>query len=168
MTTRTTLRRTARLAVGVLGAAVLLGTGLGAPVAQAAATGTGRLTDLVNPFIGSENEGNTYPGAAVPFGMVQFSPDTGHNTGYDYSENHIRGFSTVHISGVGCGLGGDLPVLPTTGDITETDNAKYAAAFRHDDESARPGYYRVGLTSYGGITAELTATARTGRQRYTF
>lgn len=61
------------------------------------------LTDLVNPFIGTENEGNTYPGAAVPFGMVQFSPDTGHNTGYDYSQNHIRGFSLVHLSGVGCG-----------------------------------------------------------------
>ncbi len=59
-------------------------------------------------------------------------------------------------------------MLPTTGDITETDYAKYAAAYRHDDESARPGYYRVGLKSYGGITAELTATARTGRQRYTF
>ena len=86
--------------------------------AQATEPRDGRLTDLVNPFIGTENEGNTYPGAAVPFGMVQFSPDTGHNTGYDYSENHIRGFSAVHLSGVGCGLGGDLPVLPTTGDVT--------------------------------------------------
>lgn len=102
----------------------------------------GRLTDLVNPFIGTENEGNTYPGAAVPFGMVQFSPDTGHNTGYDYSETHIRGFSTVHISGVGCGLGGDLPVLPTTGDITSTDNAAYAAEFSHDDEKAAPARTR--------------------------
>lgn len=70
--------------------------------------------------------------------MVQFSPDTGHNTGYDYSETHIRGFSAVHISGVGCGLGGDLPVLPTTGDITSTDNAVYAAEFSHDDEKAAP------------------------------
>ncbi|WP_327111939.1 GH92 family glycosyl hydrolase [Streptomyces sp. NBC_01341] len=126
----------------------------------------GRLTDLVNPFIGTENEGNTYPGAAVPFGMVQFSPDTGHNTGYDYSENHIRGFSTVHISGVGCGLGGDLPVLPTTGDITSTDNAAYAAEFSHDDEKASPGTYTVGLKT--GIKAELSATERTGVQRYTF
>lgn len=123
-------------------------------------------TDLVNPFIGTENEGNTYPGAAVPFGMVQFSPDTGHNTGYDYSENHIRGFSTVHLSGVGCGLGGDLPVLPTTGDITSTDYAKYAAEFSHDDEKASPGSYKVGLKT--GIEAELTATKRTGVQRYTF
>ncbi|MFF0464869.1 GH92 family glycosyl hydrolase [Streptomyces mexicanus] len=147
-------------------AAALLGAALAAPTAQAAASGDGRLTDLVNPFIGTENEGNTYPGAAVPFGMVQFSPDTGHNTGYDYTQNHIRGFSLVHLSGVGCGLGGDLPVLPTTGDVTETDYAKYAAGFGHDHEQASPGYYKVGLDS--GIEAELTATARTGVQRYTF
>lgn len=147
-------------------AAALLGGALAIPAAQAAPAADGRLTDLVNPFIGTENEGNTYPGAAVPFGMVQFSPDTGHNTGYDHSDTHIRGFSTVHLSGVGCGLGGDLPVLPTTGDVKETDYAKYAAEFSHDDEKASPGSYRVGLKS--GIGAELTATKRTGVQRYTF
>ncbi|MFD8350651.1 GH92 family glycosyl hydrolase [Streptomyces coelicoflavus] len=145
-------------------AAALLASALAVPAAQAAPDGP--LTDLVNPFIGTENEGNTYPGAAVPFGMVQFSPDTGHNTGYDHSDTHIRGFSLVHLSGVGCGLGGDLPVLPTTGDVTETDYAKYAASFSHDDEEASPGYYRVGLDS--GVDAELTATERTGVQRYTF
>ncbi|MDX2731911.1 MULTISPECIES: GH92 family glycosyl hydrolase [Streptomyces] len=134
--------------------------------AQAAPRAEGQLTDLVNPFIGTQNEGNTYPGASVPFGMVQLSPDTGHNTGYDYAENHIRGFSAVHLSGVGCGLGGDLPTLPTTGDITQTDYAKYAAEFSHDDEKASPGYYKVGLRT--GIDAELTATRRTGVQRYTF
>lgn len=147
-------------------AAALLGGALAIPAAQAAPAGDEQLTDLVNPFIGTENEGNTYPGAAVPFGMVQFSPDTGHNTGYDHSDTHIRGFSTVHLSGVGCGLGGDLPVLPTTGDVKETDYAKYAAEFSHDDEKARPGAYQVGLKS--GINAELTATERTGVQRYTF
>ncbi|MFF3934831.1 GH92 family glycosyl hydrolase [Streptomyces phaeofaciens] len=147
-------------------AVVLLGTALTVPTAQAAAARDGNLTDLVNPFIGTEREGNTYPGAAVPFGMVQLSPDTGHNTGYDYAQNHIRGFSLVHLSGVGCGLGGDLPVLPTTGDVTETDYAKYEAEFSHDTEKASPGYYKVGLTN--GIDAELTATARTGVQRYTF
>ncbi|MFJ3823372.1 GH92 family glycosyl hydrolase [Streptomyces nodosus] len=134
--------------------------------APPAAAQQGDLVDLVNPFIGTENEGNTFPGAAVPFGMVQLSPDTGHNTGYDYAQDRIRGFSLVHLSGVGCGLGGDLPVLPTVGDVTETDYAKYAASFRHDDEQASPGYYRVGLSS--GITAELTASTRTGVQRYTF
>ncbi|MFF1448203.1 GH92 family glycosyl hydrolase [Streptomyces sp. NPDC058274] len=150
----------------VVAAAALLGGALAAPAAQAAAPRAGQLTDLVNPFIGTQNEGNTYPGAAVPFGMVQFSPDTGHNTGYDYSQNHIRGFSLVHLSGVGCGLGGDLPVLPTTGDVGQTDYSKYQAEFSHDDESASPGSYRVGLKT--GIEAELTASERTGVQRYTF
>ncbi|GHF29196.1 hypothetical protein GCM10010218_07940 [Streptomyces mashuensis] len=157
------LRRTATVALALT--AVLGTTALGPQRPAAAAEDP---TTLVNPFIGTRNEGNTFPGAAVPFGMVQLSPDTGHGTGYDYDETHIRGFSTVHLSGVGCRLGGDLPVLPTTGDVTETDNARYAAAFRHEDETARPGYYRVRLGSYGGITAELSATAHTGRQRYTF
>ncbi|MYZ08650.1 glycoside hydrolase family 92 protein [Streptomyces sp. SID2999] len=154
-------RHIGRFMAGTLAATALLAT-----PAHAQTDPPARLTDLVNPFIGTQNEGNTYPGAAVPFGMVQLSPDTGHNTGYDYAQDHIRGFSLVHLSGVGCGLGGDLPVLPTTGDVTTTDYAKYAAGFSHDDESASPGYYRVGLDS--GIEAELTATARTGVQRYTF
>lgn len=161
------LSRTRLRTAGAVLAAALIGSALAVPAAQAEPPG-GPLTDLVNPFIGSQNDGNTYPGAAVPFGMVQLSPDTGHFAGYSYDDDRIRGFSAVHLSGVGCGLGGDLPVLPTTGDITETDYAKYASGYRHDDESARPGSYRVGLTSYGGITAELTATARTGKQRYTF
>ncbi len=148
---------------GTLAATTLLA----APATARPDRGTGTaLTDLVNPFIGTQNEGNTYPGAAVPFGMVQLSPDTGHATGYDYADDHIRGFSLVHLSGVGCGLGGDLPVLPTTGDVTQTDYARYAARFSHADEEARPGYYRVRLDS--GIGAELTATRRTGVQRYTF
>ncbi|MGW0286207.1 GH92 family glycosyl hydrolase [Streptomyces sp. NPDC003236] len=163
---RTSWSRRLRGAGTVVAAAALIGAALAAPTAQAAAAPAGQLTDLVNPFIGTQNEGNTYPGAAVPFGMVQLSPDTGHNTGYDYAQNHIRGFSLVHLSGVGCGLGGDLPVLPTTGDVTSTDYAEYQAEFSHDTEQASPGYYKVGLKT--GIDAELTATARTGVQRYTF
>jgi len=155
-----------RTAVVMVAALLGLGGGLAAPAVRAAEPGEARLTELVNPFIGTQNEGNTFPGAAVPFGMVQLSPDTGHNTGYDYSQRHIRGFSLVHLSGVGCRLGGDLPVLPTTGDVTQTDYAKYAAEFGHDSEKASPGHYKVGLKS--GIDAELTATARTGVQRYTF
>ncbi|MFB7778163.1 GH92 family glycosyl hydrolase [Streptomyces bauhiniae] len=154
-------RRTRLCLAGVMAASALAAT-----PARAAAPSDGHLTDLVNPFIGTQNEGNTFPGAAVPFGMVQLSPDTGHRTGYDHTQDHIRGFSLVHVSGVGCPIGGDLPVLPTTGEVTATDNARYAAAFSHDDEEASPGYYRVGLGT--GIRAELTATARTGVQRYTF
>ncbi|MEV6316592.1 GH92 family glycosyl hydrolase [Streptomyces sp. NPDC051776] len=159
-----------RLATGAAVAAALLGAALGgtAPSAADAAEGGERLTDLVNPFIGTRDEGNTFPGAAVPFGMVQLSPDTGHNTGYDWDDSRIRGFSAVHLSGVGCAVGGDLPVMPTTGDITSTDNAVYASAFSHDQESASPGRYEVRLADHGGITAELTATAHTGHQRYTF
>ncbi|MFJ3639509.1 GH92 family glycosyl hydrolase [Streptomyces sp. NPDC090108] len=155
-------RRTRLCLAGVMAASTLIAT----PAARAAERTDGHLTDLVNPFIGSQDEGNTFPGAAVPFGMVQLSPDTGHNTGYDYTQNRIRGFSLVHLSGVGCRIGGDLPVLPTTGDVTGTDYTKYAAGFRHADEEASPGYYRVGLDS--GIRAELTATERTGVQRFTF
>ncbi|ARZ66482.1 hypothetical protein SMD11_0816 [Streptomyces albireticuli] len=153
-------------AVALALAAMLGGTALVPPPPAAAAAEVP--TDLVNPFIGTQNEGNTFPGAAVPFGMVQLSPDTGHSTGYDYKDRRIRGFSTVHLSGVGCRIGGDLPVLPTTGDVKQTDYGRYAADFSHTDETARPGYYRVKLSSYGGVTAELTAGRRTGHQRYTF
>ncbi|AGS73157.1 GH92 family glycosyl hydrolase [Streptomyces collinus] len=155
-------RRTRLCLAGVMAASALIAT----PAARAAERTDGHLTDLVNPFIGSQNEGNTFPGATVPFGMVQLSPDTGHSTGYDYTQNRVRGFSLVHLSGVGCRIGGDLPVLPTTGEVTQTDYARYAAGFSHADEQASPGYYGVGLDS--GIRAELTATARTGVQRYTF
>lgn len=122
--------------------------------------------DLVDPFIGTANEGNTFPGATVPFGMVQLSPDTGHFAGYNYAHHRIRGFSLIHLSGAGCRIGGDLPVLPTVGDVTRTDYAQYAVPFRHEDERAGPGYYRVVLGN--GVRAELTATTRTGVQRYTF
>ncbi|MBV2356305.1 GH92 family glycosyl hydrolase [Streptomyces sp. J2-1] len=155
-------RRTRLCLAGVMAASALIAT----PAVGAAERTDGHLTDLVNPFIGSQNEGNTFPGAAVPFGMVQLSPDTGHSTGYDWTQNRVRGFSLVHLSGVGCRIGGDLPVLPTTDEVTRTDYAAYAARFSHADEEASPGYYRVRLDS--GIRAELTATERTGVQRYTF
>ncbi|MCW7944806.1 alpha-1,2-mannosidase [Streptomyces hygroscopicus] len=159
------MRWTRRLRLCAVGAVVASAV-FSPSAARAAEPSANRLTGLVNPFIGTQNDGNTFPGAAVPFGMVQFSPDTGHNTGYDYTQKRIRGFSLVHLSGVGCAIGGDLPVLPTTGDVTETDDAKYAATFSHAHEQASPGYYRVGLDS--GIRAELTATQRTAVQRYTF
>ncbi|WUH95596.1 hypothetical protein OG900_03070 [Streptomyces sp. NBC_00433] len=137
------------------------------PAGAAGGAGSGGdLTHLVDSFTGTRNDGNTCPGAAVPFGMVQLSPDTGHNTGYDDDQDHILGFSAVHLSGVGCGLGGDLPVLPTTGALTASDATRYAARFSHADETASPGYSKVRPGT--GITAELTSTDRTGRQRYTF
>src|SRR4051812_13182172 len=123
--------------------------------------------DLVNPFVGTENFGNTFPGASAPFGMVQVSPDTGGQGGYDYKQGSIYGFSQTHLSGVGCGVVGELPIMPTTGDVTTGDTSKYASAYSHDDETATPGNYRVGLSRYG-VDAELTATDRTGWERFTF
>jgi predicted alpha-1,2-mannosidase len=123
--------------------------------------------DLVRPFVGTENFGNTFPGASAPFGMVQVSPDTGGQGGYDYKQSAIYGFSQTHLSGVGCGVAGELPMLPTTGPVDSVDADGYKSPFSHADEQASPGYYRVGLARYD-VQAELTATARTGWQRYTF
>ncbi|RJK96110.1 GH92 family glycosyl hydrolase [Vallicoccus soli] len=163
-------RRRGPAALAPLAALAVLGAAVQAPPAAAApAAAPERLTGLVNPFIGTQDDGNTFPGASLPFGMVQLSPDTGHTTGYDYRHDRIRGFSATHVSGVGCGLGGDLPVLPTTGAVTQTDYAQYALPFSHEGEQAAPGYYRVPLTaSEGTVTAELTATTRTGTARFTF
>ncbi|MFI7546775.1 GH92 family glycosyl hydrolase [Actinoplanes sp. NPDC049599] len=123
--------------------------------------------DLVRPFVGTQNFGNTFPGASAPFGMVQVSPDTGGQGGYDYQQAGIHGFSQTHLSGVGCGVAGELPIMPTTGAVGSVDPNVYRSAYSHADEQASPGYYRVGLSTYG-VNAELTATARTGWQRYTF
>jgi predicted alpha-1,2-mannosidase len=140
-----------------------------APAAWAAPAGAADAApvDLVRPFVGTQNYGNTFPGAAAPFGMVQVSPDTGGQGGYDYTADSIYGFSQTHLSGVGCGVAGELPLMPTTGAVTSSDHQAYKSPFTHDDEQASPGYYRVGLPRYD-VDAELTATARTGWQRYTF
>ncbi|MFE7068860.1 GH92 family glycosyl hydrolase [Streptomyces sp. NPDC057620] len=150
-------------------AALLVAGGALAPVpavAQAPAAAA-QPTSLVNPFIGTQNFGNTFPGASAPFGMVQVSPDTGGQGGYDYQQDKIHGFSQTHLSGVGCSVMGELPIMPTTGAVDSVDPNSYRSTFSHDDEDAEPGYYRVGLKSYD-IDAELTATSRTGWQRYTF
>jgi predicted alpha-1,2-mannosidase len=139
---------------------------LALPATASAATATD-LTTEVNPFIGTENFGNTFPGASMPFGMVQVSPDNGGQGGYDYSRDYIYGFSQTHLSGVGCGVLGELPIMPTTGAVTSGNPDDYRSTFSHDAEQAHPGYYQVQLARYG-IGTELTATQRTGWQRYTF
>ncbi|ASQ98687.1 GH92 family glycosyl hydrolase [Streptomyces sp. 11-1-2] len=162
--------RAAGTVAGVMTAALLGGGLLGPPGATAAAAAgdpPADPTSLVHPFVGTENFGNTFPGASAPFGMVQVSPDTGGQGGYDYDQNAIHGFSQTHLSGVGCGVAGELPIMPTTGAVTDVDPDHYRSTYSHDDEEATPGYYRVGLKTYG-IDAELTATQRTGWQRYTF
>lgn len=132
-------------------------------VAAAAADHTGE----VNPFIGTQDFGNTFPGASMPFGMVQVSPDNGGQGGYDYTRNYIYGFSQTHLSGVGCGVVGELPMMPTTGAVTSGNVNDYRSTFSHDREQAHPGAYRVHLDRYD-VDTELTATTRTGWQRYTF
>ena len=148
-------------------AAIVLAVATTVLVPAAARAADPAPVDEVRPFVGTENFGNTFPGPSAPFGMVQVSPDTGGQGGYDYKQGTIYGFSQTHLSGVGCGVAGELPIMPTTGAVTSVDPGVYRSAFSHDDEEASPGYYRVGLKTYG-VGAELTATARTGWQRYTF
>ncbi|MGK5631006.1 GH92 family glycosyl hydrolase [Streptomyces sp. URMC 123] len=160
-------RRVRAAAVAALATALICG-GAVAPGPAAAGTAVAEdPVDLVNPFIGTQNFGNTFPGASAPFGMVQVSPDTGGQGGYDYKHRAIHGFSQTHLSGAGCRVVGELPLMPTTGAVTTVDHERYRSEFSHTDEEASPGYYRVGLKTYD-IDAELTATERTGWQRYTF
>ena len=133
------------------------------------------LTDLVNPFIGTDGPGNTYPGATLPFGMVQLSPDIGipgwdRIAGYYYQDSIISGFSHMHLTGTGAGDLYDILVMPTNSRFDKRikeNNYKPYSRFSHDREEASPGYYSVDLIDFG-IKAELTATERTGIHRYTF
>ncbi len=126
-------------------------------------------TKYVNPFIGTDAHGHTFPGAIVPFGMVQLSPDTrveGWDAcgGYHYSDTSILGFSHTHLSGTGIADYGDILVVPSVGMI---EALSHNMRFLHEHESASPGYYSVMLEE-DNIKAELTATARVGMHRYTF
>jgi predicted alpha-1,2-mannosidase len=120
---------------------------------------------LVNPFIGTSNSADDFPGADSPFGMIQWSPDTPSRPdggGYEYNDSSITGFSLTHLSGPGCPGEGDVPILPTTGVV----NTSATDGFSHSNESANAGYYSV--TTGNGIKTELTTTARTGMARFTF
>ena len=125
--------------------------------------------DAVDPIIGTSGGGNTFPGASLPFGMVQWSPDTNHDAWYLYNDRQIEGFGLTHISGAGCPLYGDFAVLPTTGPLTSSPGTSfdpYAAAFDHSKEEAHPGYYAVTLAN--GIRVEITVAERAGMARFIF
>lgn len=129
-----------------------------------------RLVDYVNPFIGTGGHGHTYPGASVPFGMVQLSPDNGTQgwdwcSGYHYSDSMIRGFSHTHLSGTGIGDLADISVMPAVG--IEPGAPAFRSKFTHASEKAVPGYYAVELKDFS-IWAELTATNRVGFHKYSF
>ena len=131
------------------------------------------LAGVVNPMIGTDFTGNTYPGAQVPFGMVQLSPDNGlpgwdRISGYFYPDSTIAGFSHTHLSGTGAGDLYDILFMPVTRPYKEAEGPLgIYSGFSHDEERASAGYYRVRLKDYD-IVAELTATERCGVQRYTF
>lgn len=134
--------------------------------------------DYVNPFIGTSGHGHTFPGAIVPNGMIQPSPDTriyGWDacSGYYYADSLINGFSHTHLNGTGCGDYGDILLMPTVG-IQNTisvnpqqQNLPFASRFSHQNETATPGYYSVWLDTYG-VKAELTSSKRVALHRYTF
>ena len=148
-----------------------------------------RNIDYVNPFIGTNGMGHTFPGACAPFGIVQLSPDTDtipHNidgvyqgkayeycAGYQYRDSTIVGFSHTHFSGTGHSDLGDILIMPTTGELhlnpgtaAEPDKG-YRSRYSHHTEKALPGYYEVLLSDYG-VKAQLTATERTGIHKYHF
>ncbi|CAD7731081.1 hypothetical protein LMG31884_45690 [Xanthomonas hydrangeae] len=151
----------------------LLGAAVSAPLAA-------QDPAQVNTFIGSKDDGNTYPGASAPFGLVQVSPIGAHYAGWRYDDPSIRGFGHSFLSGAGCWeQGGQVSVLPVTGsigpggdfdtgDAKAFDQTRYAARYTHDGEIGQAGYYKVRLTDYGGIDAEATALTRAAAERYTF
>ena len=180
----------ASVVVAVPGTAADLG---GRSASAIGATGASDPARWVNPFVGTDasaanygtggGAGNTYPGATVPFGMVQWSPDTAQQDvsyvgGYGWHDTHIRGFGLTHMSGAGCAIYGDIPFLPTTAPITASPAKPFSAdlatqfqpAFSHQHEAASPGYYSVVLNpgTTRAITTELSATTRTGAARLTF
>ena len=137
-----------------------------------------KLTDYVNTFIGTDGHGHTYPGASLPFGMVQLSPDTDIQgwdwcSGYHYSSSSLIGFSHTHLSGTGIGDYGDILFMPSTGELKtepgpkENPDSGYRSRFNHKNEVTKPGYYSVLLDDYN-IKVELTATRRAGFHKYTF
>ena len=134
-----------------------------------------KLTDAVNPFIGTGGHGHTYPGPSLPFGMIQPGPDTRLTgwdgcSGYHYSDSRLYGFSHTHLSGTGIPDYTDILLMPMTGEPLLNNGADgkpgYSSTFSHDEEDARPGFYAVTLRDHG-IRAELTTTLRVGMHRYT-
>lgn len=132
----------------------------------------------VDPLIGTGGHGHTFPGAVVPNGMIQPSPDTRIDgwdacSGYYYEDSLINGFSHTHLSGTGCADYGDILIMPTVGaqildnQVDTIQNLPYASGFSHATEIAEPGYYSVDLDRYG-IKAEMTSSKRVALHRFTF
>lgn len=150
-------------------------------VSCAALSGTAqneKLTEYVNPLVGTDGYGNVYPGAQIPFGGIQISPDTDAKyydaaAGYKYNHTSILGFSLTHLSGTGIPDLGDFLFIPGTGEIKlepgsrENPDEGYRSRYTHDEEQATPNYYAVRLQDYG-VKAEMTAGVRSGMFRFTY
>src|SRR6476659_5453250 len=167
--------------MGRRGGGTWIAAGLVPGVAAAGSMGQDAYA-AVDPFIGTGGEGHTFPGAVVPFGMIQLSPDTrlqtrqegyGWAAGYRHEDSTIFGFSHTHFSGTGHSDLGDVLVMPIAGDVrlepgdVAQPGSGYFSRFSHESERAEPGYYAVTLDDYR-VRAELTAGERTGVHRYTF
>ncbi len=135
-------------------------------------------TNFVDPFIGTAGHGHTYPGASVPFGMLQVSPDNGISkwdwcSGYHYTDSITIGFSHLHLSGTGIGDLADIRFMPINKrvnlaqDFKNRDQIPYKSKYSHDKESAKPGYYSVFLEDHG-VNAEFTTDKRTAFHKYTY
>ena len=135
-------------------------------------------TKFVDPFIGTGGHGHTYPGATVPFGMLQISPDNGISSwdwcsGYHYSDSITIGFSHLHLSGTGIGDLADIRLMPINkkvdlaAEVKTRNDIPYKSLYSHNEEKASPGYYSVQLKDFN-IKAELTSNLRTGFHKYTF
>jgi predicted alpha-1,2-mannosidase len=175
--------RVGTLVAGAVG--VVLVTTLGATVPVAAAPPLPPLVEdpaaYVDPFVGTAHDGNTWPGATRPFGMIAWSPTatSGDQTntpvanGYSYNVTKIRGFSLTHLNGAGCapGAAGDVPIMPYVGNVdtsptADSGDAKYVSTFSHANESASPGRYTVGLDN--GVRTDLAVSTRAGAGDFTF
>ncbi|HZD70248.1 MAG TPA: GH92 family glycosyl hydrolase [Actinomycetes bacterium] len=154
-------------------AAILAAAVLTASAPASAAASPQLVSDpasLVNTLVATTGGGNVFPGPDVPFGMIQWSPDTRRRTaggGYRYDQTQLRGFSLTHISGPGCGAYGDVPILPLTGGLPPGDPGSFMESFSHTGEVATAGYYSVKVGS-PAITTELTSTLRSAMGRFTY
>jgi predicted alpha-1,2-mannosidase len=134
--------------------------------------------EYIRPFVGTQGEGNTYPGPSAPFGMIQLSPDTDRDlwetaSGYEYSDTSIMGFTLTHLTGTGIPDLGDFLFMPQIGEPKlvpgpkDNPDSGYRARYSHDQEMASAGYYKVKLLN-NNVTVELTASERAGMMRFTF